>query len=67
MMEYQEQNYLISADKAKLDVLVIHNFLKETYWAKNVPLEVVEKCFYTQGVQRTRTFQKVDGVYNELS
>ncbi len=42
-MEYQEQNYLISANKTKLDVLEIHNFLKETYWAKNVPLEVVEK------------------------
>jgi len=42
-MEYRKQEYLISTDKTKLDVQVIHNFLKETYWAKNVPLEVVEK------------------------
>ncbi len=42
-MEFRKQDYLISTDKTKLDVHVIHNFLKETYWAKNIPLKVVEK------------------------
>ncbi|GBD91401.1 acetyltransferase (GNAT) family protein [bacterium BMS3Abin04] len=42
-MEYRKQDYLISTDKAKLDISVIHNFLKGTYWAKNVPMEIVKR------------------------
>lgn len=36
--------YIISTDKSKLDVDVIHNYLcNESYWAKNIPVELVQK------------------------
>ncbi|HEY0055357.1 MAG TPA: GNAT family N-acetyltransferase [Pedobacter sp.] len=37
-------NITISTDKSKLDVGVIHNYLhNESYWAKNIPLEILER------------------------
>ncbi|MFB2971479.1 GNAT family N-acetyltransferase [Aerosakkonema sp. BLCC-F183] len=36
--------FSISTDKSKLDLDVIHNFLSNSYWAKNIPLSVVQKC-----------------------
>jgi GNAT superfamily N-acetyltransferase len=39
-----KNNFLISTNKNKLDVAVIHTYLsKESYWAKNIPLAVVQK------------------------
>jgi GNAT superfamily N-acetyltransferase len=36
--------YLYSSDKEKLDVNYIHHYLSvESYWAKNIPKEIVEK------------------------
>jgi GNAT superfamily N-acetyltransferase len=36
--------YLFSSDKQKLQVNVIHNYLsKESYWAQNIPLKLVEE------------------------
>ncbi|MGB4776062.1 MAG: GNAT family N-acetyltransferase, partial [Daejeonella sp.] len=38
------RDIIISTDKSKLDISIIHNFLStESYWAKNIPLEIVEK------------------------
>ena len=35
-------DYTISTDKSRLDVALIHRFLsQESYWAQNVPLDVV--------------------------
>lgn len=53
-------DYTISPDKDRLDVPMIYRFLSEqSYWAQNVPLDVVERsianslCFgvYLQGEQ----------------
>lgn len=53
-------DYLISSDKNKLQIEVIHHFLsKESYWAQNIPIELVKQsiagslCFgvYYQGRQ----------------
>jgi len=33
----------ISTDKSKLDLAIIHNFLKSSPWAENIPLKIVEK------------------------
>lgn len=42
--ELLENGYLVSADPSKLDILVIHQYLsQESYWAKNIPYEVVER------------------------
>ena len=58
--EFTKDDYLISTDKGKLDFAVIHGFLsRESYWALNIPEEVVRRsiegslCFgvYHQGKQ----------------
>jgi len=36
-------NFSISTDKSKLDLAMIHNFLKNSYWSKDIPIAVVEK------------------------
>ena len=51
--------YEISTDHARLDIDLIHNFLRSSYWARNIPRAVVEKsihnslCFgaYADGCQ----------------
>jgi GNAT superfamily N-acetyltransferase len=67
-MNYEEINgeFLISTDKSKLDIDVIHNYLsKESYWAKNVPLEIVQKeikgsfCFGIYYQQKQIGFARV--------
>ena len=36
--------FLYSSDKKKLDVNYIHHYLsEESYWAKNIPREIVQK------------------------
>jgi N-acetylglutamate synthase-like GNAT family acetyltransferase len=34
---------IISTDKSKLDVGLIHDFLRRSYWAEDIPLAIVEK------------------------
>ena len=42
--EVQQKDFIISTDKSKLDINSIHNYLcKESYWAKNIPVETVQK------------------------
>jgi GNAT superfamily N-acetyltransferase len=42
--EKRIDNYLFSTDKEKLQLEYIHQYLsKESYWAKNIPIEIVEK------------------------
>ncbi|MBN9298538.1 MAG: GNAT family N-acetyltransferase [Filimonas sp.] len=39
-----KEGHTISTDPAKLDLKMIHQYLsEESYWAKNIPLEVVER------------------------
>jgi GNAT superfamily N-acetyltransferase len=55
-----ENEYEISLDKKRLDLVMIHDFLaNQSYWAKGIPLEVVKRsienslCFgvYHRGKQ----------------
>lgn len=42
--EIIKDDFLISTDKSKLDLQCIHQYLScESYWAKNIPLALVEK------------------------
>src|SRR4051812_19173144 len=44
-MSYEKTSngYVFSTDKSKLQVNVIHHFLsKESYWAQNIPIEIVK-------------------------
>jgi GNAT superfamily N-acetyltransferase len=36
-------NFSISTDNSKLDLAMIHNFLKSSYWAEDIPIGVVDK------------------------
>ncbi len=35
--------YIFSIDKEKLDINVIHDFLMNSYWSKNIPIEIVKR------------------------
>jgi len=35
--------YEISSDRSRLDAALIHEFLRSSYWARNIPRSVVEK------------------------
>lgn len=57
--EYKKDEFIISTDKEKLQINVIHKFLSTSYWAKNIPFEIVKQsinnslCFgiYKEGTQ----------------
>ena len=36
--------YRLSDDRAELDLDVIHSFLSDSYWAQNIPREIVERA-----------------------
>jgi hypothetical protein len=40
---HQRGRYLISTDPDRLDVQAVQTFLRSSYWAKGIPLEVVER------------------------
>ncbi|MFQ4146499.1 GNAT family N-acetyltransferase [Chlorogloeopsis sp. ULAP02] len=44
MKEELQHKFYISTDQTKLDTRMIHAFLKNSYWAENIPLAVVEKA-----------------------
>jgi N-acetylglutamate synthase-like GNAT family acetyltransferase len=44
IMETTRNNFLISTDKSKLQIDIIHDYLsKQSYWAENIPLETVKR------------------------
>lgn len=43
MTTENRKQFFISTDKFLLDVSMIHTFLKNSYWAKNISRETVEK------------------------
>mgnify|MGYP001823202360 CR=1 FL=1 len=60
MVEYQRDGYLISTDRARLDIEFVHEFLSNSaYWAQGRPMDIVQKsiehslCFgvYKGGLQ----------------
>src|SRR5215471_9972575 len=42
-MESRRGEFLISTDRARLDLDVIHKFLTSCYWAKGIPRDVVAR------------------------
>ena len=43
IVEYRRGDFLISTDRGRLDLDVIHRFLTDCYWAKGIPREVVSR------------------------
>ena len=42
-MQATKDDFRISTDKNKIDVDCVHNFLRKSYWAENIPKDVVER------------------------
>jgi len=42
-MNWRRGDFEISTDRARLDRTVIHEFLRESYWARGIPREVVDR------------------------
>lgn len=66
IMQVQSGEFLISTDRDKLDVPLIHSFLcNDTYWAKGIPFSTVERslqhslCFGLYHEQRQIGFARV--------
>lgn len=59
VIEHRKDEFVLSTDRERLDLNVIHGFLTESYWAKGISREIVDRsiknslCFgiYTQGKQ----------------
>ena len=43
IVEFNNDRFTITTDKGKLDVPYIHEYLKQSYWAENIPQEVVQR------------------------
>ena len=56
-MEWKRGEFTITDRSEDLDVETIHNFLRESYWAKGIPRAVVEK-----GINNSLCF----GLYHKL-
>jgi len=41
--EWRKNDYLISTDKSKIDLDMVHHFLSASYWAENIPKPVVQR------------------------
>ena len=42
-MEWKKEDYLISEDKSKIDLDVVHGCLSQSYWAEGIPKETVKR------------------------
>jgi GNAT superfamily N-acetyltransferase len=43
IVEHRCDEFLLSTDRARLDLKMIHHFLAHCYWAKGIPLDVVAR------------------------
>ena len=42
-MEWTKENYTITTDKSKINVAFVQQFLSQSYWAENIPAEIVQR------------------------
>ncbi len=67
--EHRKGKFVISADKERIDLDVVHGFLTESYWASGIPREVVARsienslCFGVYGDGRLVGFARVISDY----
>lgn len=64
-MEWKRDGFTISTEKERLDREAIHGFLSESYWARGIPREVVDRsiensmCFGLYDGERQVGFARV--------
>ncbi|MFZ0319475.1 MAG: GNAT family N-acetyltransferase [Candidatus Sulfotelmatobacter sp.] len=56
VMEYAHGEFVISTDRERLSLDVVHGFLSDCYWAKGIPREVV-----TRSIEHSLCFGIYDG------
>lgn len=42
-MEWIKDEFILTTDKARIDVPYVHRFLSQSYWAQDIPIEVVQR------------------------
>ncbi|MEA2240427.1 MAG: hypothetical protein QOC81_5151 [Thermoanaerobaculia bacterium] len=42
--DHPTSSIAVDTDKSRLDLQIIHGFLTNSYWARGIPFEVVERC-----------------------
>ena len=57
-VEYRKDGFLVSTDPARIDLAVVHGYLSDSYWARDIPLSLVKKS-----IENSLCF----GVYDEAS
>jgi N-acetylglutamate synthase-like GNAT family acetyltransferase len=67
--EHRKGKFVISTDKERIDLGVVHGFLTESYWARGIPREVVARsienalCFGVYGDGKQVGFARVISDY----
>lgn len=56
VVEFRRGDFLISTDPTRLDLDVIHGFLTNSYWAKDIPRELVARS-----IEHSLSFGVYDG------
>ena len=41
--EWRQSEFTISTERTRIDFAVVHDFLSRSYWARNIPFEVVRR------------------------
>jgi GNAT superfamily N-acetyltransferase len=63
--EWRKDEYILSTDKAKIDVNAVHQFLSHSYWAEGIPMDLVKRsienslCFGMYHQQKQIGFARV--------
>jgi GNAT superfamily N-acetyltransferase len=63
--EWRKDEYILSTDKAKIDVNAVHQFLSYSYWAEGIPMDLVKRsienslCFGMYHQQKQIGFARV--------
>jgi GNAT superfamily N-acetyltransferase len=60
--EYRKGEFVISTDRERLDLDVVHGFLTECYWAKGIPREIVARS-----IENSLCFGVYDGSAEKFS
>lgn len=43
IIEHRREEFVISTDRSRLNLEVVHGFLTNSYWAKGIPLRIVQR------------------------
>ncbi len=53
--QWQHDGYRLTTDPAEIDLLAVHAFLRQSYWAQDIPLDVLQQADVTQHLTAHRS------------